>query len=223
MKMWGERGRLAMYIGCVYMSTDSTSVAVLDTCFERFKEDILSFQVLGFTKSVSQKVEPLVQEVVHEWKDTVNRVAKSVVGEKTIVCGKSARWWDNDKINRRCKVYKKVVSSRKELWDEYCRLRKEVKEAVREKLSIWNEMVEKVNADFERSRKEFWAFVGRRTKGKYTSMKRKAGVSVSSTQCKLEILRKHYEELGKVSVHDNFEADWEEVVSTLETCSHCQR
>ena len=47
-------------------------------------------------------------------------------------------------------------------------LRKEVKEAVREKkLSIWNEVVEKVNADFEGSRKEFWAFVGRQTKGKY--------------------------------------------------------
>ena len=38
--------------------------------------------------------------------------------------------WDNeitDKINCRRKVYKKVVSGRKELWDEYCRLRKEVK------------------------------------------------------------------------------------------------
>ena len=41
------------------------------------------------------KGEPLVQEVVYEW---VNRVVKSVVREKTIVCG---RWWDNDKINRR--------------------------------------------------------------------------------------------------------------------------
>ena len=73
------------------------------------------------------------------------------------------------------------------------------------------------------SRKEFWAFVSRRTKGKYkniTSLKSKAGVSVSSTQGKLEVLRKHYEELGEVSVDDNFEADWkEEVVSTLETCS----
>ena len=36
----------------------------------------------------------------------------------------------------------------------------------------------------------------------------------------MEVLRRHYEELGKVSVDDNFEADWkEEVVSTLETCS----
>ena len=110
------------------------------------------------------------------------------------------------------------------MWDEYCRLHKEVKEAVREKtLSIWNDVVEKVNADFEGSRKEFWAFVGRRTKGKYkniTSLKSKAGVSVSSTQGKLEVLRRHYEELGKVSVDENFEADWkEEVVRTLEMCS----
>ena len=42
-------------------------------------------------------------------------------------------------------------------------------------------------------------------------------MSVSSM---LEVLRRYYEELGKVSVDDNFEADWkEEVVSTLETCS----
>ena len=53
---------------------------------------------------------------MHEWEDNiVNRVAKSVVGEKCVV-RKSARWWDNDKINHRCEVYKKVVSGRKELW-----------------------------------------------------------------------------------------------------------
>ena len=38
MKVQGERGRLALYIRCVYMPTDSTSVAVLDTCYERLKE-----------------------------------------------------------------------------------------------------------------------------------------------------------------------------------------
>ena len=49
MKVRGERGRLALYIGCVYMPTDrlSTSVAVLDTCYERLKEDILSFREKG--------------------------------------------------------------------------------------------------------------------------------------------------------------------------------
>ena len=46
-------------------------------------------------------------------------------------------------------------------------------------------------------------------------------MSVSSTQGKLEVLRGPYEELGKVSVDNNFEADWkEEVVSTLVTCSN---
>ena len=107
----------------------------------------LQAEVLGFTESNSQKVESGMkgdQEVVHEWEDTV---ARSVVGEKTIVCVSQLRWWDNE-ISRRREVYNKVVSGRKELWDECCRLRKEVKEAVREKKpSIWNEVVEKVNAD----------------------------------------------------------------------------
>ena len=40
-------------------------------------------------------------------------------------------------------------------------------------------------------------------------------MSVTSTQGRLEVLRRHYEGLGKVSVDDNFEADWkEEVVKT---------
>ena len=37
-------------------------------------------------------------------------IAKSVAGEKTIVCG---RWWDNDKINHRHELYKKVVMAGK--------------------------------------------------------------------------------------------------------------
>ena len=46
---------------------------------------------------------------MHEWEDIVNRVAKSVVGEKTIVCGKSARWWDTGvKCIRRSLVAGKI-------------------------------------------------------------------------------------------------------------------
>ena len=53
------------------------------------------------------------------------------------------------------------------MWGEYCRLRKEVKQLVIEKkLNIWNELVERVNTDFDENRKEFWAFVGRKSKGK---------------------------------------------------------
>ena len=112
----------------------------------------------------------LVNEVVMEWESVVNRVAKSELGEKMIVCGRAARWWDEqikDRINARREVYRKVVNGREDLWDEYCRLRKEIKQLVIEKkLNIWNELVEKVNTDFDENRKEFWAFVGRKTKGK---------------------------------------------------------
>ena len=35
MKLQGERGRLALYIGCVYTPTDGKTVTVLDTCYAR--------------------------------------------------------------------------------------------------------------------------------------------------------------------------------------------
>ena len=47
-----------------------------------------------------------------------------------IVCGRAARWWDKElkeKISLRREVYKKVIKGREDLWDEYCRLRREVK------------------------------------------------------------------------------------------------
>ena len=49
MKIRNERGREALYIGCVYMPTDSTSVSVMESCYERLKEDVhvLSFREKG--------------------------------------------------------------------------------------------------------------------------------------------------------------------------------
>ena len=35
-----------MYIGCVYMPTDNTSVSVMDSCYERLN-DVLSFSEKG--------------------------------------------------------------------------------------------------------------------------------------------------------------------------------
>ena len=39
------------------------------------------------------KGQELVNEVVMEWENVVNRVAKCELGEKMIVCGRAARWW----------------------------------------------------------------------------------------------------------------------------------
>ena len=167
-----------------------------------------------------------MSEVLEEWEKTVNRVAKALVGEKMIVCGRAARWWDDEvraKIERRRQVYRLIASGQEELWEEYNRLRKEVKQLVLEKkLSIWNEVVEKANSDFEGNKKEFWAFVGRRTKGRkggISALKSDTGVSVSSTKGKLDILQSHYERLGSTSVEAAFDDDWkEEVESIVRNC-----
>ena len=57
------------------------------------------------------------------------------------------------------------------------------------KLNVWNGVVEKANADFEANKKEFWSFVGRRTKGRkggVEALRNDSGVSVTSTKGKLK-------------------------------------
>ena len=179
----------------------------------------------GFSESIKHRVENgmngnnLVNEVLEEWERIVNRVAKTEVGEKMIVCGRAARWWDDEiraKIEHRRQVYRLILSGEEELWVKYYRLCKEVKQLVIEKkLNIWNEVVEKANSDFEGNRKEFWAFVGRRTKGRkggISVLRSDAGVSVSSTKGKL---KSHYERLGSSSVEAAFDDDWREEVENI--------
>ena len=48
-------------------------------------------------------------------------------------------------------------------------------------------MFEKANSDYDRNGKEFWAFVGRRTKGRkwaISALRNNAGVSITSTKGK---------------------------------------
>ena len=164
------------------------------------------------------KGQELVNEVVMEWENVENRVAKSELWEKMIVCGRAVRWWDEqikDRINLGREGYKKVVNGLEDLWDEYCRLCKEVKQLVIEKLNIWNELVEKVNTDFDENMKELWAFVGRKTKGKnknIASLKSVTGMSITCTRGKLEVLQKHYQLLSKTNVDSVFDANWKEEV-----------
>ena len=47
MKVRGGRGRSALYVGCVYMPTDSTSVVAVDGGYVRLKEDVLTFRQKG--------------------------------------------------------------------------------------------------------------------------------------------------------------------------------
>ena len=111
-------------------------------CLDRFGDDEvkvryqngLRAEVHGFSESIKRKVEggmkghDLVNGVLREWESIVNRVAKREVGDKMIVRGGAARWWDNEikeKTSLRREVYKKVIKGREDLWD---RLHREVKE-----------------------------------------------------------------------------------------------
>ena len=134
-----------------------------------------------------------------------------------IVCGKAARWWDaeiKEKIRVRRQVYKEISSGREDKWGEYYKLRSEIKELVcKKKLDSWNEVIEKANKDFYENRKEFWAFVGRTSKGSrkgIASLRSTSGSCVTSTKRKLEVLREHYERLGTASVDDQFDDSWKE-------------
>ena len=46
-KVRGERGRSALYIGCVYMPTDGSGIATIDDSYNLLKEDVLTFKQKG--------------------------------------------------------------------------------------------------------------------------------------------------------------------------------
>ena len=71
-------------------------------CLERFVDDgvkvkyrdALQAEISGFAESIRHKEITgswLVNEVLEDWERIVNRVAKTEVGEKMIVCGRAAR------------------------------------------------------------------------------------------------------------------------------------
>ena len=80
------------------------------TCIRSFLAEA-SLLLCSFLNVFSVFIIILIESVV-------NRVAKCELGEKMIVCGRAARWWDEqtkDKINARHQVYKKVVNGREDL------------------------------------------------------------------------------------------------------------
>ena len=47
MKLLGDRGRGALFFGCVYMPTDSASVGLLEECYSKLTDDVLIFREQG--------------------------------------------------------------------------------------------------------------------------------------------------------------------------------
>ena len=56
--------------------------------------------------------------VLADWEGIINEVAKAVVGEKMILCGRAARWLDAEvkaKIAHRRDVYRKIACGQDEI------------------------------------------------------------------------------------------------------------
>ena len=178
-------------------------------------QEALGVEVDGFQERVqareTQGSELVNAAVLQDWEDTVKRVASKEIGEKVIVCGKAARWWDGEikeRIRLRRQVYKEISSGREDKWGEY--YKKSKNWCVRRNLDSWNEVIDKADKE---NRKEFWAFVGRTSKGNrkgIVSLKSTSGSCVTSAKGKLEVLQEHYERLGTASVDDQFDDSWKE-------------
>ena len=99
----------------------------------------LQVEVSRFSESIQSKVasgmvgSTLAMNILAHWESIVNEVAKAVVGEKLIVCGRAARWWDAEvkvKIEHKRDVYRRIAGGQDELWEESYKLRREVKNLI---------------------------------------------------------------------------------------------
>ena len=84
---------------------------------------------------------------------------------------------------------RQISSGMEDKWGEYYKLCLEIKGLVHKK--GWNEVIEKVF--FYENSKEFWAFVGRISKGNHCFLRSTSSSCITNTKGKLEVLHEHYE------------------------------
>ena len=77
----------------------------------------LMAEVHGFSEGIKNKVQKGIigRELVSgvKWESIVNRVARNEVGERMILDGRAARWWDSEiKVCGKSFVYKKAIRVR---------------------------------------------------------------------------------------------------------------
>ena len=63
---------------------------------------------------------------------------------------------------------------------------------------------------FMKNSKEFWASVGKTSKGNRCFLRSTSSSCITSTKGKLEVLHEHYERLGTATVDEEFDDSWRE-------------
>ena len=114
-------------------------------------------------------------------------------------------------------------------WSEYLRIRKELKQKIREKRKICgDDFMANVNNNYRKNIKAFWKFVNgsvKSNKNRIESLIDGSGNSFYSHTGKLKILKAHYEKLGSELGTNSFDDSWKEEVSNsvkrFEAMSFC--
>ena len=161
----------------------------------------------------------------------VDKAASIALGRKLIICGRSVRWWDEElrqlvKDRRACFAQGLDSDSN---WSKYLRIRKELKQKIREKRKICREeFMANVNNNYRKNIKAFWKFVNgsvKSSKNRIESLIDGSGNSFYSRAGKVKILEAHYEKLGSELGTHSFDDSWKEEVSNsvklFEAMSFC--
>ena len=163
--------------------------------------------------------EELVRRMASKWEKVVDKAASLTLGRKLIICGRSVRWWDEE---LRQMVRDRRDCSAKGLnkdnnWNEYLRLRKELKQKIREKRKICREeFMANVNSNYRKNVKAFWKFVSgsiKSNKNRIETLVDSSGNRCSSHAGKVKILKSHYEKLGSELDIQSFDDSWKEEVA----------
>ena len=164
--------------------------------------------------------EELVRRMASKWEKVVDKAASIALGRKLIICGRSVSWWDDElrqlvKDRRACFAQGLDNDSN---WSEYFRMRKVLKQRIREKKKVCREeFMANVNNNYRKNIKAFWKFVNgsikSSVKNRIETLTDGRGNSFSSHTGKVKILKTHYEKLGSELDAKSFDDSWKEKVS----------
>ena len=178
------------------------------------------FQTLSDLHQEGVVGEELVRRMASKWEKVVDKAALLTLGRKLIICGRSVSWWDEElrqlvKDRRACFAQGLDNDSN---WSDYLRIRKELKQKIREKRKICREqLMAKVNNNYRKNIKAFWKFVNgsikSSVKNRIETLTDGSGNSFSSHAGKVKILKSHYEKLGSELDMKSFDDSWKEEVS----------
>ena len=119
------------------------------------------FQTLADLYREEVVEEELVRRMARKWEKVVDKAASKALGRKLIICGRSVNWWDEElcqlvKDRRTCFAQGLDNNSN---WNDYLKIRKELKQKIREKKICRVELMDNVNSNYRKNIKAFWKFV----------------------------------------------------------------